>query len=42
MEKGKVKGEKGILEALTETFTIDAIAKFTHKEKSEILEILNS
>lgn len=41
-KEGKKEGEKGILEALTETFTIDAIAKFTHKEKSEILEILNS
>ena len=41
-KESKKEGEKGILEALTETFTVDTIAQFTHKEKSEILEILNS
>ena len=34
------KGEKGIIESLLETFTVDAVAKLIHKEKSEILEIL--
>ena len=41
-KEGKAEGEKNIIKSLTETFTVDAIAQFTHKEKSEILEILNS
>ena len=40
-KRSEKEGEKGILEALSETFTVDEIAKFTHK-KSEIIEILDS
>ena len=40
MNEGINKGEKGIIESLLETFTVDAVAKLIHKEKSEILEIL--
>ena len=40
-KESEKEGEKGILEALSETFTVDEIAKFTHK-KSEIIEILDS
>lgn len=39
---GITEGEKGIIEALLETFSIDAVARFTHKDKNEILKILKT
>ena len=41
-EKWMSEGERGIIESLLETFTLDAVAKFTHKDKSEILKILKT